>query len=140
MSLDFLVLKLTQHVIKPLDIHFELSPLASAIAKLRTLAMRLSENEEISRNSDAKDQVNLLFRQGERYFLSQKGLPGRKWFKHVVQAPGINLGYGSEVFPGLQEAIRAKDLDLAKSQRDEIADLIFSLAEQFGQFVSSSRE
>lgn len=28
----------------------------------------------------------------ERHFLSKEGLPGRKWFRHVLQAPGLYLG------------------------------------------------
>ena len=31
------------------------------------------------------DRVTLT----ERQFLSDEGLPGRKWFKHVLQAPGL---------------------------------------------------
>lgn len=28
----------------------------------------------------------------ERRFLSEEGLPGRPWFRHVLQAPGLYLG------------------------------------------------
>lgn len=28
----------------------------------------------------------------ERHFLTQDGLPNRRWFRHVVQAPGLYLG------------------------------------------------
>lgn len=28
----------------------------------------------------------------ERRFLAQEGLPGRPWFRHVLQAPGLYLG------------------------------------------------
>lgn len=31
----------------------------------------------------------------ERRFRAREGLPGRKWFKHVLQAPGLYLGYGA---------------------------------------------
>ncbi|KAH8646487.1 N-acetylated-alpha-linked acidic dipeptidase-like protein 2 [Tricladium varicosporioides] len=45
----------------------------------------------------------------ERHFLHDKGLDGRPWFKHVVFAPGLWTGYSGAVFPGLVEAIDAKD-------------------------------
>lgn len=32
---------------------------------------------------------------------------GRRWFKHVVYAQGLYLGYGADVYPGLAEAIRS---------------------------------
>jgi hypothetical protein len=32
----------------------------------------------------------------ERLFLSENGLPLRPFYRHLIQAPGINLGYGSQ--------------------------------------------
>ncbi|KAF4631811.1 hypothetical protein G7Y89_g6323 [Cudoniella acicularis] len=54
-------------------------------------------------------RVNDKYKFIERHFLYQKGLDGRPWFKHVVFAPGIWTGYAGAVFPGLVEAIDAKD-------------------------------
>ena len=54
-------------------------------------------------------RVNTKYKFLERQFLYQKGLDGRSWFKHVVYAPGIWTGYSGAVFPGLVEAIQAKD-------------------------------
>jgi N-acetylated-alpha-linked acidic dipeptidase len=52
----------------------------------------------------------------ERQFLSEEGLPDRPWFKHILQAPGMYLGYAAEAFPGIQQSIDADDLDLAQKQ------------------------
>jgi N-acetylated-alpha-linked acidic dipeptidase len=52
----------------------------------------------------------------ERQFLAEEGLPKRPWFKHVLQAPGMYLGYAAEAFPGIQQAIDADDWDLARKQ------------------------
>jgi N-acetylated-alpha-linked acidic dipeptidase len=53
--------------------------------------------------------VNTKYKFLERQFLHQKGLDGREWFKHVIFAPGVWTGYAGAVFPGLVEAIDAKD-------------------------------
>ncbi|KAH6663241.1 hypothetical protein B0J14DRAFT_630920 [Halenospora varia] len=54
-------------------------------------------------------RVNDKYKFMERHFLHDKGLDGRPWFKHVVFAPGLWTGYAGAVFPGLAEAIDAKD-------------------------------
>jgi len=41
----------------------------------------------------------------ERFLLLKDGLPGRPWFKHCLQAPGLDLGYAAEAFPAIQQAI-----------------------------------
>ena len=53
----------------------------------------------------------------ERRFLHPKGLPLRKWFKHVIQAPDLYLGYSAVVLPGIYQASAdQKDLKLANEQ------------------------
>lgn len=54
-------------------------------------------------------KTNAKIKVFERQFLYEKGLDGRAWFKHVVFAPGLWTGYAGAVFPGLVEAIDAKD-------------------------------
>jgi N-acetylated-alpha-linked acidic dipeptidase len=64
----------------------------------------------------------------ERKFLSAEGLPGRPWFKHILQAPGMYLGYAAEAFPGIQQAIDEGDLELAKQQLDVVTQRIHAAA------------
>ena len=52
----------------------------------------------------------------ERRFLSKAGLPHRKWFKHVLQSPGLYLGYEAESFPGITQAINSEEWVLAQEQ------------------------
>lgn len=68
--------------------------------------------------------LNMLLRTAEQWFLDPEGLPGRFWYKHVLQAPGLVLGYGSEVFPGLAESIRERDADLARAQTGSISGIL----------------
>ena len=71
----------------------------------------------------------------ERKFLTASGLPGRPYFKHVVQAPGLYQGYDADVFPGLAQAIRDHDWVLAKQQTDLIAETI----ENAGNFLAGNK-
>jgi len=67
--------------------------------------------------------------QTERAFIYPPGLPGRPFYKHVVQAPGFYLGYESVPFPGLLEAVVINnDWDLANQQAGIIAYQIYQAA------------
>ncbi len=50
----------------------------------------------------------------EQNLLSQDGLPGRPWFKHMVYAPLPS--YEAETLPGVREALLAKDEGQAAAQ------------------------
>jgi N-acetylated-alpha-linked acidic dipeptidase len=53
--------------------------------------------------------VNDALRRVERAFLSDKGLPGRNWFKHTIYAPALPSGYASWPLPGIHQAIAEDD-------------------------------
>ena len=71
------------------------------------------------------DKVGLL----ERSFLMESGLPGRKWFRHCLQAPGLYTGYAAKTLPSIEEAISAKDWELAQSQIQACAARIQAAAD-----------
>lgn len=48
----------------------------------------------------------------ERAFLHPEGLPGRPWYRHVIYAPGTTTYYQAQTFPGLAQAIDARDAAL----------------------------
>jgi N-acetylated-alpha-linked acidic dipeptidase len=64
----------------------------------------------------------------ERHFLLEGGLPKRRWFKHVLQAPGMNLGYAAEAYPGIQQAIDEGNLEVAQEQVGLTAERVESAA------------
>jgi N-acetylated-alpha-linked acidic dipeptidase len=68
----------------------------------------------------------------ERQFLLEQGLPDRKWFKHVLQAPGMYLGYAAEAFPGVQYALEMGDFQLAQEQVQVAAERISAAASFLG--------
>lgn len=59
-------------------------------------------------------KANKTYKYLERQFLYAPGLDGRSWFKHVVFAPGLWTGYAGATFPGLVEALEAKDFESAE--------------------------
>ena len=52
----------------------------------------------------------------ERKLLSDAGLPGRPWVKHLLYAPGIYTGYGASTLPGVREAVEDGRYDEAQQQ------------------------
>ncbi|MFC5865595.1 M28 family metallopeptidase [Acidicapsa dinghuensis] len=61
-------------------------------------------------------RFNTILRQTENQFLSQAGLPNRPWYKHLIYAPGEYSGYAAAVIPGVNEALDARNTDLAAQQ------------------------
>jgi N-acetylated-alpha-linked acidic dipeptidase len=84
-----------------------------AASRLQKAAARV--NEIISHPETSElDKVNRALLQVERSFLSEDGIPGRPWFKHLMYAPKST--YAPEVLPGVAEAIRAGDAESARQQ------------------------
>ena len=65
----------------------------------------------------------------ERQFLSTAGLPGRKWFRHTLQAPGLYTGYAPQTFPGIAQAVDAGKWDTAQEQVEVAAARIRAAAQ-----------
>jgi N-acetylated-alpha-linked acidic dipeptidase len=53
-------------------------------------------------------EVNTLLIESERKLTSDEGLPGRPWFKHMIDAPGQYTGYEAKTLPAVREAIEQK--------------------------------
>ena len=94
----------------------DLTGLKLAITEYRKIAAEFRLNCSNPADDDKLAFCNEKLGLVERNFLLEKGLPNRPWFKHVMQAPGMNLGYAAEAFPGIQGAISDGDLKLAKEQ------------------------
>ncbi|WQF82153.1 Putative PA domain, transferrin receptor-like, dimerization domain, peptidase M28 [Colletotrichum destructivum] len=60
--------------------------------------------------------VNHKYRDFQRGFISQGGLPDREFYKHVVTAPGLDTGYAPVLFPGITEGIQYGDGNLTVAQ------------------------
>ncbi|HKV93037.1 MAG TPA: M28 family metallopeptidase [Candidatus Angelobacter sp.] len=60
----------------------------------------------------------------ERALLTPQGLPNRPWFKHAIYAPGQYTGYAAVVIPGVNEAIDARNAQLATEQLQVLTDAL----------------
>lgn len=99
-----------QETIKSTNQTLDTSELFAAITEFETSANEATalKNQAVSSNDDAlKTVVNQKFRDFQRGFTSAGGLPEREFFKHVVNAPGIDTGYAPTTFPGITEAVEA---------------------------------
>ncbi|HMD09781.1 MAG TPA: transferrin receptor-like dimerization domain-containing protein [Candidatus Acidoferrum sp.] len=54
-------------------------------------------------------EVNRLLIESERKFITQEGLPQRKWYRHQLYAPGFYTGYAAKTMPYVREAIEQKE-------------------------------
>lgn len=45
----------------------------------------------------------------EQRLLDEAGLPGRPWYRNVIQEPGQQTGYAPKTIPTVREALEARD-------------------------------
>ncbi|KAM5344330.1 hypothetical protein ACJ41O_012867 [Fusarium nematophilum] len=98
----------------------DLSELDDAIDLFKKSADEVKALEKIAVERDdeiLKKVVNHKYRDFQRGFISQGGLPNREFYKHVVTAPGLDTGYAAVTFPGITEGVQyADDSDFSVAQ------------------------
>ncbi|MEG9431938.1 hypothetical protein JAO32_06485 [Terriglobus sp. ADX1] len=126
----------------PMPPTYDWTTLDSAISKLSTASTRYEglAAKAVALSPEKRKALNDGLAVSERKLLSDAGLPGRPWVKHLIYAPGTYTGYGASTLPGVREAIEAGRFDEAKQQLDVLvkslndeADFIDSLSSQIGQ-------
>ena len=93
------------------------SDIDAAIAELVTAARAFNSRREaaLDRGHGASlDAINGPLLQFERAFLSEDGIPGRRWYRHLIYAPKHT--YAPELFPGVAEALERGDWPTATEQ------------------------
>jgi len=86
-----------------------------------------SQNTVSSANTStasSNKDVNAWLASIERLFLNSDGLPNRPFYKHTVQAPAIDNGYGPQIFPGVYEFIEEGNFTVAQQQVTVLASRI----------------
>src|SRR5258708_33747358 len=96
------------------------TPLASARAgdptrRFTRAGARLLAIQKAPPEKDT-NKLNQTLIATERALLTEKGLPGRPWFRHSIYAPGQYTGYAAVVIPGVNEALDAKSTAVAPQQ------------------------
>ncbi|CAE6538397.1 unnamed protein product [Rhizoctonia solani] len=79
-------------------------------------------------------EINKKLSNFERGFISEAGLPGREWYRHLIVAPGKWTGYGATTFPSLTEAISEdRDPVRAAQQIERLTQLLHALADNLNK-------
>ncbi len=96
----------------------DLAPLKAAVRAYQAAARGVAEELLLLEEEDevALSTLNDRLAFTERRFCSKAGLPGRKWFRHIGQAPGLYLGYAGESLPGVTQAVNDGETVLAQEQ------------------------
>ncbi|KAJ1951296.1 Vacuolar protein sorting-associated protein 70 [Linderina macrospora] len=71
-----------------------------------------------------RKQINDCTMRLERQFLNPEGIPGREWYKHILASPGRWMGYESQVFPALAEAIEDNDWKRFQQHEKKMAEIL----------------
>ncbi|SDD62013.1 N-acetylated-alpha-linked acidic dipeptidase [Sphingomonas sp. YR710] len=104
----------------------ELAPLANAVEKLKKSAAAYDTAyaaKGAALSPAARARLNAALRDIDQLLLSERGLPGRDWYKNLIYAPGRFTGYGAKTLPGVREAIeerRFADADLYAKLTGEV--------------------
>lgn len=111
--------------------NLDTSILQDAIEEFKTGATEVqaaAEQAIATNDSGLMTLVNHKYRDFQRGFVSQGGLPNREFYKHLVFAPGLDTGYAATTFPGITEAVEAGNASLATEFVQKTADAILVAA------------
>lgn len=122
-------LKNIKHKSKNMIKFLNFTQLENAILKFKRVSTKFMH----SINENSADCSNKVLGNFERTLLDPDGLLNRKWFKHILQSPGLYLGYDALVFPGIAQALLDKDIGVANQQIQRIADILEISADKLNQ-------
>ncbi|HEY2462255.1 MAG TPA: transferrin receptor-like dimerization domain-containing protein [Candidatus Acidoferrum sp.] len=81
-------------------------------------------------------ELNKMLIESERKLTTPDGLPGRPWFKHLIDAPGQYTGYEAKTLPAVRESIEQKQW----RQAEEAIVVVSHALENEAQLISSAAE
>lgn len=94
-----------------------------------TQEINLQIREEEARLQIEFEDLNDRLILAERAMLSQYGLPGRPFYKHIVFAPSASNSYAGSDFPAIADALAENNIRLARQQIGVAAQLVVAAAE-----------
>lgn len=101
------------------------APLAAAIDRMENAArsFAVARDAALAAGIPRVRQVttNAALRDVERAMTRPEGLRGRPWYRNLIYVADVDNGYGTMVFPSVNEAIRYGTTELFA---DELADLV----------------
>lgn len=114
----------------------KLDEMRRGVAQLETTAKGLNEAEmrALPRLASAAPEkladLNQILYRTERSLTLDPGLPSRPWYRHRIYAPGQYTGYDAKTLPGVREAVEAGKTDEARSQAEQVVQVLRALNDQ----------
>src|ERR1700722_19588015 len=99
--------------------YLDFAPLDNAITRLKRSAKAYDDAYEhaagtgLTLNEAQRAQLDQVLQGLEQTLMSDEGLPGRTWYRHLLYAPGMFTGYGVKTMPTVREAIEEEHWDQA---------------------------
>lgn len=109
----------------------DLSPLDNAVATFEAAAKCITviaENALTFNNTALLTAVNSTYCDFSRGFASAGLLPKRFSYYNVVSAPGLESGYGADVFPATQDSLDQGNLTQAEEWVERSANAVLRAA------------
>ena len=113
-----------------------LAPLDNALERLKRSAAAYDEAyatlaaADFKLNAAQRAQLESLLRDLEHTLTQAQGLPRRPWFRHMIYAPGLYMGYGVKTLPGVREAIEQHQWEEAEQNAGIIATVLGTYCDQ----------
>jgi N-acetylated-alpha-linked acidic dipeptidase len=80
-----------------------------------------------------RKSLNALLQGMEQALTSERGLPGRSWYRHLIYAPGLLTGYGVKTLPGVREALEANRWEEANEYARRTAEVLSAYCDRLDQ-------
>jgi N-acetylated-alpha-linked acidic dipeptidase len=112
--------------------YFDFSTLDNALSALSRSASdyhHAIQALEVAPDTNLVRRINGAVYQSERQLLTEKGLPGRPWYRHLIYAPGLYTGYGVKTLPGIREAIEQGDYQNVNLQISQVSQALTNLSQ-----------
>ena len=115
---------------------FNFSPLKNSLSRLIDSASNFDKLTES--NSSSSEAINQLLFSIERLMTRDEGLPGRKWYRHYIYAPGYYTGYGVKTIPAVRESIEQRsynDVEPQIMKASEVIDKVSSRIDKISELL-----
>ncbi len=120
--------------------YFNFAPLKNTLGELNEVATDLDKLLDAGDiDADSIVQVNRLLYLTERKLTSEKGLPGRSWYRHQIYAPGFYTGYGVKTLPRIRESIEAELYDTVDGEIQVVANVLDQFAEHLKKIAAAAK-
>ena len=121
---------------KPVTPNIDFSGLDNAADHLKASAGAF--DKAFAAKSNALDgatrrNLNALLQDIDQLLTTERGLPGRPWFKNIAYAPGRLTGYGAKTFPGVREGIEDRRFDDVATFAKLTADALEAYAKRLDE-------